>query len=152
MERLVSQWKLILLVTAVAGIGIFIAEPDYNTLQMSKDANEFRTVLGDQDGRAIIANISDLIFAAGYGVLGVIAFRSLATGKVALIGSLLAVGAALADEIENVLVLLNITSDSLTDGAVDAMTTFGAIKWVLIIAAIALLIIVAIRARTARQA
>ncbi len=43
---------------------------------MSKNANDFRSVLGDQEVRAIIANICNLIFAAGYGVLGVIAFHS----------------------------------------------------------------------------
>ncbi len=49
------------------------------------------------------------------------------------------------------MVMLNITgADSLTDGAVDAITTFGLIKWVLIIVAIVLLITLAIRARTPR--
>ena len=151
MELLKTRWKLVLLVTAVAGVAIFAFYPDYNTLQMSKDAKDFTSTLGDDDGRALGANISDLIFALSYGVLGVIAFNKLATGNVALIGSLLAIGAALADEVENVLVLLNIRSDALTDGNVDAMTTVGLVKWVLVIAAIALLIFVAIRARTASK-
>ncbi len=152
MEFLRTQWKLILLVTAVAGVAIFAFYPDYNTLQMSQDAKDFTSTLGDDEGRATAANISDLVFALSYGVLGVVAFNKLATGKVALIGSLLAIGAALADEIENVMVLRNITSDSLTDGDVDAMTTVGLVKWALIIVAIALLIIVALRSRTARKA
>ncbi len=148
MQRLSQHWKLILIVGAVAGLGIFIAEPDYNTLQMSKDADDFRSVLGDQETRAMVANIFDLVFAACYGVLGVIAFHKLATGRTALIGSLLAVGAAVADEVENVMVMLNITgSDSLTNGAVDAMTTVGLVKWVLIIVAIVLLIALTVRAR-----
>ncbi|MEO6606806.1 MAG: hypothetical protein ABIN55_14480, partial [Aeromicrobium sp.] len=79
MERLASQWKLILLVTAVAGVGIFASYPDYNTLQMSKDANDFASILGDDESRALAANISDMVFALCYGVLGVIAFSKLAT-------------------------------------------------------------------------
>ncbi len=125
--------------------------PDYNTLQMSSDAKDFTSTLGDDEGRAVAANICDMIFALGYGVLGVVAFNKLASGKVALIGTLLAVGAALADEIENVLVFLNIRSDSLTNGDVDLMGTFGAIKWTLIVVAIVMLIVVAIRARSASK-
>ncbi len=148
MQRLSSHWKLILVVGAVAGLGIFVSEPDYNTLQMSKDADDFRSVLGDQDTRALVANVFDMVFAACYGVLGVIAFHRLAIGRTALIGSLFAAGAALADEIENVMVMLNITgSDSLSDGAVDAMTTVGLVKWVLVIVAIVLLLVVTLRAR-----
>ncbi|MEO6606031.1 MAG: hypothetical protein ABIN55_10495 [Aeromicrobium sp.] len=151
MERLASQWKLIALITAVAGAAIFAFYPDYNTLQMSNDANDFASILGDDESRARAANLSDLVFALGYGVLGVIAFRRLATGKVALIGALLAAGGALADEIENVLVFLNLRSDSPTNSDVDLMTTFGLIKWVLLIAAIALLIVVVIRGKARKS-
>ena len=99
--------------------------PDYNTLQMSSDAKDFASTLGDDEGRALTANICDMVFALSYGVLGVVAFNKLASGRVALLGTLLAVGASLADEIENVLVFLNIKSDSLTNGDVDLMGTFG---------------------------
>ena len=148
METLASRWKLIFVVGAVAGLAIFVFEPDYNTLQMSSDAEDFRSVLGGDDTRALIANICDMIFALAYGVLGVVAFNRLTSGKVALLGSVLAIGAALADEIENVLVFLNIRSDSLTDGRVDAMTTVGAIKWVLIVAALVWLAALVVRARS----
>lgn len=151
MARLETYWKLIFLVGGVAGLAIFAFMPDYNTLQMSSGAKDFTSTLGDDEGRAVAANICDMVFALGYGVLGVVAFNKLATGKVALVGTLLSVGAALADEIENVLVFLNIQSDSLSNGDVDLMGTFGSIKWVLIIAAIALLIVVAIRARSASK-
>lgn len=150
MQTLQARWKLVLLVTAVAGVCIFAFFPDYNTLQMSSDANDFTSTLGDDEGRATAANLSDLVFALSYGVLGVIAFNKLETGKIALVGSLLTISAALADEIENVLVLLNINSDALTNGDVDAMTTVGLVKWVLVIAAIILLIVVAIRGRATR--
>ncbi len=150
MNRVASRWKLVLLMTAVAGAAIFAFYPDYNTLQMSTDAKDFIDTLGDDEGRAVAANISDLVFALSYGVLGVIAFNKVATGTLALVGSLLAIGASLADEIENVLVLRNITSDALTDGDVDAMTTVGLVKWVLVIASLLLLAVLAVRARSAR--
>jgi len=149
MERLASRWKLVLLITALAGVAIFACYPDYNTVQMAKDANDFTSTLGDDEGRAIAANLSDMVFTLSYGLLGVIAFRKLATGNVALIGTLLAAGAALADEIENVLVFLNLKSDSLTNGDVDTMTTVGLVKWVLVIATLALLLAVAVRRRNA---
>jgi hypothetical protein len=150
MAFLTARWKLIFLVGAVAGLAIFVSEPDYNTLQMSSDAQDFNRVLGDNDTRALIANVCDMIFALSYGVLGVVAFNKLASGMVALIGSLIAVGGAVADEIENVLVFLNITSTSLTDGRVDAMTTVGAIKWVLIVVALLSLAVLVVRARSRR--
>lgn len=152
MDLLASKWKLIFLVGGVAGLAIFVFLPDYNTLQMSSDAKDFASTLGDDEGRALTANICDMIFALSYGVLGVVAFNKLSSGGVALLGTLLAVGASLADEIENVLVFLNIKSDSLTNGDVDLMGTFGAIKWALIGAAILLLIVVTVRARKAKTA
>lgn len=151
MEFLASKWKLIFFVGGVAGLAIFAFMPDYNTLQMSSDAKDFTNTLGDDEGRALTANVCDMIFALSYGVLGVVAFNKLASGGIALLGTLLAIGASLADEIENVLVFLNITSDSLTNGDVDLMGTFGAIKWALIGAAILLLIVVAVRARSRRE-
>ena len=151
MSLLASRWKLVLLVTAIAGAAIFAFYPDYNTLQMSTDAKDFTSTLGDGDGRALAANISDMVFALSYGVLGVIAFNRFATGNVAVVGSVLAIGAALADEIENVLVFLNIKADTLTNGDVDAMTTVGLVKWILVIAAIVLLVIVVVRGRATRR-
>lgn len=151
MERLEAHWKLIFVIGAVAGLAIFAFMPDYNTLQMSSDAKDFTTTLGDDDTRAVIANLCDMVFALAYGILGVVAFRKLASGGLALLGTLLAVGASLADEIENALVLVNITSSSLTDGDVDLMGTFGLIKWVLITAGILLLVVVAVRARSGKE-
>lgn len=148
MELLASKWKLIFLVGGVAGLAIFAFFPDYNTLQMSSDAKDFTSTLGDDDGRALAANICDMIFALSYGLLGIVAFDRLASGAVAFGGTMLAVCASLADEIENVLVFINIKSDSLTNADVDLMGTFGLIKWVLIGASILLLIVLAVRARS----
>lgn len=151
MEILASKWKLVFVIGAAAGLAIFAFMPDYNTLQMSSDAKDFNGTLGGNEGRAIAANISDMVFALSYGLLGIVAFDRLASGAVAVLGTLLAVGAALADEIENVLVFINIKSDSLTNGDVDLMTTVGAIKWALAGAAILMLIVVAVRARSRKE-
>lgn len=114
---------------------------------MSADADAFRSLLGDNDTRVFFAGLSDVVFAAGYGLLGVIAFRALAAGLVSTIGTVSIVGSALFDEIENVLVLLNISrSDSLTDGWVQAMTSVGAVKWALGAAALVLLVIAGVQA------
>ncbi len=142
MDRITSQWKLILAIGAVAGLAIFVLEPDYNTLQMSSDAQDFTTTLGDSEGRALAASVSDMVFALSYGVLGVIAFRQLAPALAAL-----PVLASLADEIENVLVFVNIRTDALTDGRVEAMTTVGAVKWGLVVISLLTLAILWARAR-----
>jgi hypothetical protein len=142
MERLASQWKLIFLVGAVAGLGIFVLKPDYNTLQMSSDAKDFTSTLGDNEGRALAANICDMVFTLCYGVLGMVAFKKLLPAAIAL-----PIFASLADEIENVLVFLNIKSDALTDDRVDAMTTVGEFKWVFVIASLVALAIGYVRAR-----
>jgi hypothetical protein len=148
MELLASKWKLIFLVGGVAGLAIFAFLPDYNTLQMSSDAKDFTSTLGDDEGRALTANICDMIFALSYGVLGVVAFRKLAMpGAIAL-----PIFASLADEIENVLVFLNIKSDALTDGRVDAMTAVGSFKWAFIAATFIALAIALVRARKAKSA
>ena len=145
MDSLASKWKLIFLVGGVAGLAIFAFYPDYNTLQMSSDAKDFTSTLGDDESRALTANICDMIFALSYGVLGVVAFRKLAMpGAIAL-----PIFASLADEVENVLVFLNIKSDALTDGRVDAMTTVGSFKWVFIAATFIALLIALVRARKA---
>lgn len=141
-EALASRWKVIFVIGGVAGLSIFLFMPGYNTLQMSSDAKDFADTLGDDERRAIIANVCDMVFALSYGVLGVVAFKKLLPSAVAL-----PVLASLADEVENVLVLLNIRSGSLTDGRVDLMTTVGAAKWALVGISIVLLIVLATRAR-----
>ncbi len=151
MELLASKWKLIFLVGGVAGLAIFAFFPDYNTLQMSSDAKDFTATLGGDESRALTANVCDMIFALSYGLLGIVAFDRLASGAVAFGGTMLAVCASLADEIENVLVFINIKSDSLTNADVDLMGTFGFIKWVLIGAALLMLIVVAVRARSRKE-
>jgi len=146
MQRLASQWRLIFVVGAVAGLAIFVLEPDYNTLQMSSDAKDFTSTLGDNEGRALAANICDMVFALCYGVLGVVAFKKLLPAVIAL-----PIFASLADEVENVLVFLNIKSGALTDDRVDTMTTVGEVKWVFVVASLVALAIGYMRARTRKE-
>jgi hypothetical protein len=152
MKTLASQWKPLVIVIVAAVVAMAVAEPDYNKLQIANSADDFRAILGDHDSRALIAASCDLFLAAGYGLLGIVVFRKLATGKVALLGALLAVATAVLDEIENVLLIINISrADSVTDGAINAMTTVGVVKWSFAAAAVLMLIVLAVRAWTSRQ-
>lgn len=124
-----KRWQVLLLVTVVALIGIQLFEPDYTKLQTADNADAFRIALGDDRGRAIGAALCDLVFAAGYGLLGVMAFRALATGRGALIGVSLIAGAAIADELENLCVLTNLAlGDDRTNGWINVMRAFGYAK------------------------
>lgn len=141
MQRVTPQWKFLLLMTVVALVGILVLKPDYVALQTADDADAFRRVLGDDQTRAFLAGWCDIVFTFGYGLLGVIGFRALATGRLALAGVLLTVGAAVTDQVENAFVLLNVSrADSTTDAWINAMTAVGVVKIVLFVAALVLLL------------
>ena len=129
--RLWHHWKLLLVVTVVAGAGIQAFEPDWNDLQMADDADAYRAIL-DSTGRATAAALCDVVFAAGYGLLGVAGVRSLGgRARVAIAAAGAIALGALADEVENLFMIRNINSEgTLTDGWVDAMQVFGTIKWI----------------------
>ena len=130
-ERLWRHWKLLLAVTVIAGAGIQAFEPDWNDLQMADGADAYRALL-DSTGRATAAALSDIVFAAGYGLLGVAGVRSLGgRSPVAVVAAVAIAVGALADEVENVFMIRNINSEAtLTDGWIDAMQVFGTIKWI----------------------
>jgi predicted DNA repair protein MutK len=137
MDRLRANWKWLLLVTVVAFFAIAAFEPDYTKLQTASDADEFRRVLGDNKGGAIGANLSDVVFALGYGLLGVLAFRAVDTTRRGLVGAALIGGGAVADEIENALVFRNLVgSDDTTDAWIDAMRAVGTVKTTLLLLAL----------------
>ncbi len=132
------------MITAVAGVAIFVLFPDYVTLQSAPSVDEFLGTLGDEKARASAAALMDLVFAAGYGTLGVIAYAAVTSGVPRALGTAASVGAALADEVENVYVLLNTRhGSSTTPAAIDAMTTAGAVKWGLVVTAVVLLLALA---------
>jgi hypothetical protein len=126
-----ANWKALLVLVIVSAIAIMVLEPDYSKLQGAKDADEFRSLL-DHPGRAMLATIADMIFAVGYGLLGVVGFRAHAPGTLfATIGSFCIAAGATCDEIENVFVLTNIIRrEQLTDAWINAMQVPGTFKWI----------------------
>ena len=127
---LAPRWKLLVAITIGAALGIQVFEPDYNKLQTAPDALAFLHALGGS-GRALAATTCDIVFAAGYGILGAIGMRVWSPARVvARIGTVLIVASALFDEIENGFLVRNILSrERLTDGWIAAMRVPGTLKW-----------------------
>jgi hypothetical protein len=131
MSWLRVQWKWVLAVMVVAAVGIQAFFADHNNLQTASDADAFRRVLGDDAGRALAAAGSDVVFAAAYGVLGVIAFQAHAKGWLATVGCVLVAGGALFDELENVVLIRSIAAHrTIGDSAIDLMQIPGTLKWI----------------------
>ena len=149
MDWLRAHWVLVAVVTAVSGLAIQLAEPDYTSLQTASDAAEFVRLI-DSAGRAISATLADVVFALAYGTLGVIGLRAHGRGsRLATAATVLVVVGAASDEVENSLVLANILRRrSLTDGWVDAMQVPGTTKWV---AVAGLLVLIGFLVRSALE-
>lgn len=136
--------KAVLVALVVLGAAIYLSFSDYVSLQSSTTVEQFRGLLGDQDTRASMAAGFDLLFAATYALLGVIAFAAVSAGLPRLIGTVAIIGSAIADEVENTMVLVNIRSGlDIDQSAVDLMTTAGAVKWGLLITAVVLFLALA---------
>ncbi|MEY2449618.1 MAG: hypothetical protein QOH79_3094 [Acidimicrobiaceae bacterium] len=118
----------LLTAAAFAGIGAF--ESSYDGLQTAPNLTMFRQLLTSPP-RAMGAACCDLVFAAGYGMLGVVIFRGIGgRTRVATIGAITIGVAALLDELENALLIQNIARQrTTTDGWIDAMTWAGTFKW-----------------------
>jgi hypothetical protein len=129
-ERLRANWVLLLTITIASAIAIMVLEPDYTKLQTAKDAADFQEVL-DHPKRAAAAAVADIVFAAGYGLLGVVGFRAHGRGaRIATVGAIAIAAGALFDMIENLFVIANVARhESLTDGWIDAMQVPGTLKW-----------------------
>jgi hypothetical protein len=121
----------VLVLTVVAAVGINLFEPDYNSLQTSSSVAAFQHVL-DGHARAIAATGCDIVFAAGYGTLGLIALRALGTPRrLALPAVGVIVASALFDELENIVLIRNIVVErTLTDGWIAIMRGPGTLKWI----------------------
>jgi len=138
------SWKPVLVITVISGLAIAVIFPDYLSLQTATLVEDFRGALGDSDARASAAAIMDMVFSVSYATLGVVAYRAVTAGVPLLIGTLASIGAGLADEVENVMVLLNIRAGTdLKQSGVDAMLTAGSVKWGLVVTAIVLLLALA---------
>lgn len=147
-----TSWKPILALVVVAGVTIWLLEPHYLDLQSASTPDEFLGVLGDGRRRAMAAAVVDVAFALGYGLLGVIAFQHVAFGVTRGIGIGLTIGAVVADELENVLVLVGAQQgSSVSVSVVDHIGTAGSIKWGLLTAAVVLLLALSMQTRFARR-
>ena len=136
--------KPVLAAVVALGLAILVIFPDYIDLQSSSLVEDFLGVLGDEKIRASAAAAADMAFAISYGLLGVVLYSYVSTGAARLIGTLAIIGAAAADEVENIMVLVNAQRGAeTTQGAIDLMTTAGGIKWGLLLTAIILFLALA---------
>ncbi len=143
-----TSWRPVLALVVVAGAAIWLLEPDYLELQAASTTDEFLGVLGGDRRRAMAAATADVVFALGYALLGVIAYRHVAEGVARWIGTGLVIGAAVADEIENAMLLLAARDGSAVSlSTIDAMGAAGSVKWGLFSAAIVLLMALALQRR-----
>ncbi len=128
---------------------IFLLAPRYNDAQRAGDVAAFRAVIGaGAPWRFAVAALVDIGFAATYGLLGLtVGGRG---GRIRRIGGIAIALGAVADVVEDVLVLTNtIGRASLDETAVDVMRTFGHAKWLL--AATGVVLLVAARIRSGRR-
>lgn len=146
------SWKVVLAVAVVAGVGIFVAFPGYLSLMRAESVDDFAEVLDGRTGRATVAVVMDVVFAFLGGRLYSLAFKALATGVVRVVGVSAAVGAAAADEVENVILFRNVRDvTGVEQSAIDAMMTASDIKWALFAITITLLIAVVLRRQFTRR-
>lgn len=123
--------RLLLVGTGAALAGIFIAAPDYLAAQGAGDAATFRSIVEPEPGRYAVAAGFDILFALGYGASAVAYLRRVRRARPGLVVFTLG---ALADVVENVLLLVNSASvNTVTDGAVEAVVTTARIKWALLV-------------------
>jgi hypothetical protein len=130
-DRWRLRWPWVALAVLLSGLAIFLAEPHYTDLQTADDAGRFVELL-DHPRRAILAAGFDIVFAAAYGLLFLIGLRTHSRGRrICPWASAAVVTGALADEVENLLVIANAARRrTVTDGWIDAMQVPGTIKWV----------------------
>ncbi len=146
------SWRPILAVLVVSGAAIWLLEPNYLDLQAATTGDEFLGVLGDGRRRAAAAAVADVVFTAGYGLLGVLAFQHVALGVTRGIGMALTIGAAAADEVENVLVLIALHQrGDVSASILGGIGAAGSTKWGLATAAVVLLMALTLQDRLARR-
>lgn len=132
------RWAFVV-ATVVVGLAITAFSPNYLDIQRAADADRFRFLIGeDGDDRVAIAAVIDYAFAVLYAATVYVLFGAHRRFR---IGVWLVAAGAVFDEIENSFVLYGaLRSESLTDGNVEWMKRFGALKSIaLILGAVALL-------------
>lgn len=126
---------------AVVALGAMqLLGPHYGDLQTAADLRDFKDILPDQQhGRYIAAALADLVFAAAYG-LSALAFSG--NRRLAMAGGVAVALGAIADQLENVFLLRNISGreSSIRTGDIDTMQRFGLAKsWLIGIGLVVLL-------------
>lgn len=119
-------------------IAMLVLAPDYGAAQTAADADAFRATVADADRpRYAAAAVLDLLFALFYALLALATARRVASigprlARMAWVGAAAVVVGAVLDEIENALLLANLSGyRTLDDDAVDRMTALGGPKWAL---------------------
>ena len=124
----------------------------YNDAQTAGTASEFQEVVGDDGGRFAAAGVIDIGFAASYAALAWSVSRR-SSGALARTGAVGVSIGAVADIVENVLVLRNIDRGAgLDDAAVDLMRGAGGAKWGFVAAGTVLLLVSWVRDRRRQPA
>jgi hypothetical protein len=131
------RWRTPLVVAAVVALGaIWLLGPRYTQLQLATDADTFRGIVGDERGRYIAAGVSDVAFAAFYGLLALAIARPPLASRV---GAWLVLAGAAFDEAENTLLIAGVAAGpALTDGRVELLRNAGVAKFVAVIAGVVL--------------
>ena len=135
--RTLRRWRWTLLGAAIVALGaIWLLGPKYTQLQLATDAEEFRRIVGDERGRYIAAGATDVAFAALYGVLALAIARPPFASR---IGAWLVLRGAAFDEVENALLIANVSAGvQLSDARVELMRSAGVAKYVAIAAGVVL--------------
>lgn len=121
------RW-LILATILLLGSSILYLAPHYMDAQMARDADAFRAAVADDGAnRVAAAAVLDVAFAASYALLGASFGR---ISQAAKVGAGLIGVAAVADIVENAIVLFAISEGERLDGRiVGVMQGFGAVKY-----------------------
>lgn len=149
MEYVRSRRRLFFAIAAVALILILVvSRGKYGDLQTAKDASAFRSLTAKDAWRFVAAGFFDLVFAAAYGLA---ALGMPSTPRTSRIGAWLVALGAVADEAENVALLVGVSRrESIDDGAVALMRAFGTWKLGVIVAGLLLLYLGLVQRRWGR--
>jgi len=127
MEYVRKRRRVFFAIAAVALVLIVVvSQGKYGGLQMAKDATVFHSLASTDTWRYVAAGLIDLVFAAAYGLA---ALGMPSTPRASRVGAWLVALGAVADEAENVTLLVGVSQRaSITNGAVDLMRAFGTAK------------------------
>ncbi len=147
-----SRWWVPVACAAATLPLIFVFGPEYLELQQAPDADNIRSIVGDDRWRYAVAAAVDFVFAASYGVAALAISKRAGLALRAPAG--IVVGAVL-DELENVFVLVNVLwVASIDDTTVDIMRGIGRLKnWALVVGVLLLVagvVWLLVRRRTTR--